>query len=223
MVNTFPKSLRFARSGSLSPIFIHFIVGVGLQHETTCYEPQSQIYMMIYYSDNVMIYTYYPSGIHSSCRFSPFSSTFSVWTPEGSSRPGNLARGASAALNTENSLPQSYGSFTSMVKSPTQKFIVNLSSVAFWDMSKNYCVACSHDMRCVLIHTVRALMCEYYSLADSLPGFSGTKTKHCGNDAGSDGLSSPTDKYCSIQCQKFPWAQTWQGKPCFLVCSERIV
>ena len=39
-------------------------------------------------------------------------------------------------------------------------------------------------------------MCEYHSLAsplsaDSLPGFTGTKTKHLENDTGSDRLFSP--------------------------------
>lgn len=45
------------------------------------------------------IYTYYPCGIHSSCRASPFNTTFSVWTPEGSSRLGILTGGASSTLN----------------------------------------------------------------------------------------------------------------------------
>lgn len=39
--------------------------------------------------------TYYPAGIHSSCRSSPFNTTFSVWTPGGSSMLGILIGGAS--------------------------------------------------------------------------------------------------------------------------------
>lgn len=55
------------------------------------------------------MYTYYPSGIHSSFSVSPFNSTFTVWTPEGSSRLGLLTGGAerrgSPQLNVNFTLP----------------------------------------------------------------------------------------------------------------------
>lgn len=54
------------------------------------------------------IYTYYPCGIHSSCRASPFNTTFSVWTPEGSSRLGILTGGTSATLNKTFFISQRY-------------------------------------------------------------------------------------------------------------------
>lgn len=45
--------------------------------------------------------TYYPSGMHSSCRSSPFNTTFFVWTPEGSSMLGILTGGASVTARVE--------------------------------------------------------------------------------------------------------------------------
>lgn len=68
-----------------------------------------------------------------------------------------------------------------MVKQSTHKFIVNLLYAALGNMQINY-AACLHNIKLDLIYTVKALMCEYHSLAlalsaDSLSGFTGTKNK----------------------------------------------
>lgn len=143
MDNSFPKWSSFTRWGSLSPIFIHVMFGVGLWHETTRYETINMmvcIVIMWWYS----MYTYYPCGIHSSCSFSPFSSTFNVWTPEGSSRPAILTAGASAVLNIEK---ESSSVRCIILINGQHKFIVNLQAF----LCNNY-PAWSHDkIRCVII------------------------------------------------------------------------
>lgn len=50
-------------------------------------------------------FTYYPPGIHKRCKSSPFSNTFTVWTPEGSNRLGARTGRAMDAFDKNKNLP----------------------------------------------------------------------------------------------------------------------
>lgn len=94
-----PKVVKFCPRGQLLPHFhpFYFWNGATMRNTVICVIGQTT---QQFWGWRSRAYTYYPSGIHSSCRSSPFNTTFSVWTPGGSSMLGILIGGGLGAGKT---------------------------------------------------------------------------------------------------------------------------